>query len=63
MLTDKQREVVHAIAFANMNIAEAARMLGCHRNTMPWHIEKIKEKTGLNPLDFFDLHELYNLED
>lgn len=59
MLTERQSDVVSALAFASMNVSEATRMLGCARNNVLWHIAKIKEKTGLNPLDFFDLYELY----
>lgn len=61
ILTEKQHEVVSALVFSSMNVAEASRMLGCHRNTVLWHIAKIQEKTKLDPLDFFDLHDLFNM--
>ena len=61
MLTNIQREVISALAFANMNAAGAGRLLGKHRNSVTWHIEQIKNQTGLNPLDFFDLHELFEM--
>lgn len=61
MLTDKQCEVINALAFASMNVAEVSRMLGVHRNTTVYYIKMIQKKTGLNPLDFFDLHELYRI--
>jgi sugar diacid utilization regulator len=60
MLTDKQRDVISALAFSSMNIADAARQLDCHRNTVVWHIAAIKKKTGMDPMDFFDLHDLFN---
>ena len=60
VLTDKQRDVISALVFSSMNIAEAARKLDCHRNTVCWHISKIQEATKLDPLDFFDLHDLFN---
>ena len=58
-LTDKQCEVINALAFSGMNAAEAARTLGQHRNTILYHMQEIEQKTGLNPKDFFDLQELY----
>lgn len=61
MLTDKQCEVVNALAFASMNVAAVSRMLGVHRNTTVYNIKLIQKKTGLNPLDFFDLQELYKM--
>ena len=61
MLTDKQCEVVNALAFASMSVSEASRMLGVHRNTTLVHIKLIQNKTGLNPLDFFDLQELFKM--
>ena len=60
-LTDKQRDVISALVFSSMNIAAAARMVGLHRNTVLWHIAKIQETTKLDPLDFFDLHDLFNM--
>ena len=59
-LTDKQRDVISALAFSSMCVATAAKMLGCHRNNVNWHVEQIKKKTGKDPLDFFDLVDLYN---
>ena len=60
-LTDKQCEVINALAFANMNAEKAGRMLERHRNTVLYHVETIKQKTGLDPLDFFDLHKLFEM--
>ena len=60
-LTDRQCEVINALAFSSMNVAEASRMLGVHRNTTFNNILLIRKKTGLDPLDFFDLQELYKM--
>lgn len=60
-LTARQCDVINALAFASINIAEAARVIGCARNTMLWHIAKIRKNTELDPLDFFDLQELYEM--
>lgn len=61
MLTARQCDVINALAFCGMNMAAAARMLKCARNSLLWHVSSIKEKTGLNPRDFFDLQELYRI--
>ena len=61
MLTDKQCNIISALAFGNMNVAEAARKVGYHPTNVWYHISVIKEKTGLDPRDFFDLHELYKI--
>ena len=58
-LTDRQCEIINALAFSSINIAETARTVKCARNNIIWHITKIREETGLDPLDFFDLHDLY----
>lgn len=60
-LTDKQRDVISALAFSSMNVSEASRMLGVHRNTTLNNIMLIKKKTGKDPLDFFDLYDLFNM--
>lgn len=60
-LTEKQCEVIDALAFASLSIAEASRILGVHRNTTFNNIRLIRKKTGLDPMDFFDLQELYKM--
>ena len=60
-LTKRQCKVINALAFSSMNVSAAHRTLGCARNNMEWHINRIKELTGLDPRNFFDLHELYKM--
>lgn len=60
-LTQKQCDIISALAFSNMNISKAARMVGKNRNTFLVHISLIKQKTNLDPTNFFDLYELYQL--
>ena len=50
--------IVLALAENRMNASEVARQLFMHRNTVVYHIEKVKRTTGLDPLDFYDLHKL-----
>lgn len=57
-LNDFDREVVLALAANNMNVCETARQLPAHRNTVVYHANKVKKLTGLDPLNFYDLHTL-----
>ena len=61
MLTDTQKEIIRAFAESGMNRTEASRQLFKHYNTVYYQLIRIKEKTGLNPWDFFDLHELLRM--
>lgn len=58
MLTERDREVVLAFAKNNMDAAKAARDMPMHRNSVIYHLERVKKKTGLNPLVFYDLVKL-----
>lgn len=60
-LNDQDRKIVLAIAENNMNILAASRTLYMHRNTVIFHMEKIKRTTGLDPRKFYDLVELVEL--
>ena len=51
-------EIILALADNNMNESETARMLYMHRNTVVYHIGKVKKLTGLDPTNFYDLHKL-----
>lgn len=57
-LDEFDREVVLALADNNMNATETARQLYAHRNTVCYHFKKVKKVTGLDPLNFYDLHKL-----
>lgn len=57
-LTKRDRECLELYAKSNMNANEAARRNFMHRNTVEYHLEQVKKKTGLNPRDFFDLAKL-----
>ena len=60
-LTQKQIDIISAMAFEDMNVARVAELMRLHRNSVTWHLEQIKKKTGLDPRNFFDLHELFRL--
>lgn len=58
ILDDLDAEVIKALANNRMNAAETARQLFMHRNSVGYHISKVKKQIGLDPRDFFDLHKL-----
>lgn len=57
-LSERQCQIVEAMADHNMNAAVVARELNFHRNNVVYHIEQVKKKTGLDPRCFYDLVEL-----
>lgn len=57
-MTRLQAQVIIALADHDLNIAEAARSLHYHRNTLVYHIDMIRDETGKDPNKFYDLSEL-----
>lgn len=57
-MTETEARVILALAENSMNIAETARRIYVHRNTVEYHIAKIKRKTGLDARNFYQLYEL-----
>lgn len=57
-MTELDKEIIRGIADHNMKIHAAAKALYLHRNTVLYHIERIKQKTGLNAMVFRDLVKL-----
>ena len=62
-LTDNEKELIRAMADHDMNVNAAARAMYHHRNSVIYHVEKIKHKTGLDPRRFYDLVSLIVLID
>ena len=60
-MTDQDKLVILALADNRMNISDTARALSIHRNSVVYHIEKIKKEIGLDPRDFYDLCELLDM--
>ena len=54
-------KIILSLAENRINASEVARRLFMHRNTVTYHTDKVKRTTGLDPLDFYDLHELVNM--
>ncbi len=54
-------KVVLALADSGMNMAEAARKLFTHRNTVVYRVNKIARVTKLDPLNFYELYLLVKM--
>lgn len=52
------KQIILNLADNRMNVCAVGRILFMHRNTLAYHIGKIKKLTGLDPLNFYDLHKL-----
>lgn len=50
--------VIKALASSGLRVSKAAEKLNFHVNTVRYHVEKIREETGKDPLDFYDMCEL-----
>lgn len=57
-MTERDIEIVLAYAEYNMSASELARKMFFHRNTVVYHLKKVKKETGLDPCKFYDLVEL-----
>lgn len=57
-LTEKEKEIILAFADSGMKCLEASRRIYVSRDTVSYHLKKVKEKACLNPLNFYDLVEL-----
>ena len=57
-LADKDKEIILAYAGNNMRAKWAARQLGMHWNVVYYRLDRIWDKTGLDPHNFYDLGKL-----
>lgn len=60
-LSDLDRQVIIALASSNMNRSSAGRKLNFVRKTIEYHESRVKQITGLDPSNFFDLHKLVQM--
>ena len=60
-LNEVQKEVLIGLANNNMDVSKTARKLFRHRNSVVYHLEKVKVTTGLNPFNFYELIKLLEL--
>lgn len=60
-LSEHQKTVIQELANNDMNILRAATAMNFHRNSICYHIDCIRRKTGLDPRKFFDLLKLLQM--
>ena len=60
-MTQLDMEVILALVDSNMNASSAARKMYVHRNTVEYHIAKVRKETGLNPKEFRELAKLLTM--
>lgn len=58
-MTRQQANIIIALAHNQLSALQAAESLNYHRNTILYHVRRIKKTTGLDPYDFFDMQTLY----
>ena len=61
MLSPLDKEIILALAANNMNESAASRALFMHRNTVVYHLNKVKTISGLDPMNFYDLIKLVEI--
>lgn len=55
VLTATDIEVLHALAENSMSTAGTARAIHMNRANVYYHIDRIRDVTGLDPLKFYDM--------
>lgn len=60
-LSDRQKEIILAMADCSMRISSVSEKLYTDRSTLDYHIAQIEKKTQLNPRNFWDLIRLVEM--
>jgi carbohydrate diacid regulator len=60
-MNKEDAHIVIAMANHNMNVTDVVRAIFAHRNTVLYHLNKVKQQTGLDPRRFYDLVELVRM--
>ena len=60
-MTKLQNRLIILMAQRSMNVADVTRKIGMSRSKVDTALLQIKKETGLDPQNFFDLHELYQM--
>ena len=58
-MTKQESKIIIALANNKLSALRAAKSLNYHRNTILYHVRKVRKDTGLDPYDFFDMQKLY----
>lgn len=60
-MDERDKDIIITLADRDMKVSETARIMFMHRNTVVYHIQKVKRITGLDPLNFYDLQKLVSM--
>ena len=60
-LNSKEKRILWALFRNNLNASAVSREMFFNPRTISYHLKKIKEKTGLDPRNFFDAVELFEI--
>lgn len=60
-MDERYKAIIESMANNDMNTASVSRELYFHWNTTAYHLDKIREKTGLDPRCFYDLVKLVEM--
>ena len=60
-MSEIENSIILSFAENDMSATETARNLNYHRNTILYHLGRIRNKYGLDPQRFFDLVELVKI--
>lgn len=60
-LTPKECEIIRLLAANDLVMMNVARATFYHTNTIRYHVQRITQKTGLNPTKFYDMVALLDL--
>lgn len=62
-LSRVETDTLKELAKHSMNVSEAAKKLGCSRNSVYARLQSIESKTGVDPLVFYGLYSLLEKEE
>lgn len=60
-ITEQEWKIVRTFADCDMSITRTAERLFYARNTIKYHLSRIKKKTGYDPCTFYDLVRLVQM--
>ena len=58
-MTERMAEIIVALADNDLNVSAVADNLYMDRNTVYYHIDKIRKQLGKDPTKFYDLCKLF----
>lgn len=61
MIKEYDRDILLTYAKNNMSIEKTAKATNYNRNTITYHLNKVKKTTGKDPRNLFDLNDLLGI--